>query len=205
MLEHYDCGQTLDQEGFHLITCKYGGGPVWSYDIIVAEWSACLTELGIPHQTEARNRYVQTDERPDITFYDIGSGVTYEYDVSLAHLWRKDIVNRAAKACRHAATKRESEECYKYSKEILPDGSSSEIVLLVFEHFGTWGSQAENLLHELRRKPGCIEERRVDAEFISYWQRLFSVTLQECNSKAVLRKVSKLLTNRLMEDNVVSR
>ena len=31
------------------------------------------------------------------------------------------------------------------------------------------------------------------------------MTLQECNSKVVLRKMSKLSTNRLMEDNVVSR
>ena len=83
--------------------------------------SACLHELGIPYQTEPRNRYVQTDGRPGITFYDIDSGVTYECDISLAHPWRKDIVNGAAKACRHAATKRESEKCYKYSKEVLPD------------------------------------------------------------------------------------
>ena len=74
----------------------------------------------------------------------------------------------AAKACKHATTKRESEKCYKYSKEILPDGSSPEIVLLVFEHFGTWGSQAEDLLHEPGRKAGLIEGRRVDVEFMSY-------------------------------------
>ena len=113
-----------------MITCKYGGGSVWSHDI-VADLSACLMELSIPHQTEPRNRYVQTDGRPDITFYDIDSVVTYECDVCLAHLWRKDIVNGAAKAYRHTATKRESEKCYKYSKEILPDGSIPEIVPVV--------------------------------------------------------------------------
>ena len=142
LLEHCDCRQKLDQEGFHLITSKYGSNPVWSHNTIVTEWSACLTELGIPHQTEPRNKYVQTDGRPDITFYDIDSGVTYECDVSLAHPWRKDIVNGAhpwrkdivngaAKACKHAVAKQESEKCYKYLKVILPDASSSEIVLLV--------------------------------------------------------------------------
>ncbi|XP_062507344.1 uncharacterized protein LOC134183777 [Corticium candelabrum] len=111
LLEHCDCRQKLDQEGFHLITFKYGGGRVWSHDIIVAEWFACLTELGIPHQTEPRHRYVRTDGRADITFYNIDSDVTYECDVSLAHPWRrKDIVNGTAKACRHAATKQESEK-----------------------------------------------------------------------------------------------
>ena len=34
---------------------------------------------------------------------------------------------------------------------------------------------------------------------------VFFVTLQKCNSKVILRKVSKLSTNRLMKDNVVSR
>ena len=97
-----------------------------------SEWSACLTQVGSPHQTEPRNRYAQTDGRPDIAFYNIDSVVTYECDVSLAHPWRKDIVNGAAKACRHAATKQELEKGYKYSKEILPDGSSPEIVPLVF-------------------------------------------------------------------------
>ena len=81
-----------------MITCKYGGDPVWSHDTIAAEWYACLTELGIPHPTEPRNRYVQNNGRPDITFYDIDSVVTYECDVSLAHPWRKDIVNGAGKA-----------------------------------------------------------------------------------------------------------
>ena len=49
-----------------------------------------------------------------------------------------------------------------------------------------------------------IEGRRVDADFISYCRQRFSVTLQNCNSKVVLRKVSKLSTNRLTEDNVVA-
>ena len=47
-------------------------------------------------------------------------------------------MNGAAKECRHAPTKRESEKFYKHSKEILPDGSSPEIVPLVIEHFSTW-------------------------------------------------------------------
>ena len=38
-------------------------------------------------------------------------------------------MNGAAKACRHAATKRELEKCYKYSKKILPDGSGPELFL----------------------------------------------------------------------------
>ena len=24
-----DCGTSLDEHGYHLLTCKFGGGPVW--------------------------------------------------------------------------------------------------------------------------------------------------------------------------------
>ena len=123
LLDHCDCRHKLDREGFHLITSIYEGGHVWSHDTIVAKWFGCLKELGTPHQTEPRNRYVQTDGRPDITFYDIDSGVTYECDVSLAHPWRKDIVHGACKGMQTCSDKRKSEKCYKYSKEILTDGT----------------------------------------------------------------------------------
>ena len=66
---------------------------------------ACLIELGIPHQTEPRNRYVQTNGRPDITFCDTDSGVTYECAVSLAHPWRKDI---GTELQRHADMQRQN-------------------------------------------------------------------------------------------------
>ena len=45
-----DCGACLDEHGYHLLTCKYGGGPVWQHNIIVSTWAKCLDELSIPHQ-----------------------------------------------------------------------------------------------------------------------------------------------------------
>ena len=27
-----DCGHDLDEQGFHLLTCKYGSGPVWTHN-----------------------------------------------------------------------------------------------------------------------------------------------------------------------------
>ena len=31
-----DCGAEVDPYGYHLLTCKKGGGPVWCHDSIVA-------------------------------------------------------------------------------------------------------------------------------------------------------------------------
>ena len=33
-----NCGAQLYNSGYHLLTCKTGGGPVWSHDIIAATW-----------------------------------------------------------------------------------------------------------------------------------------------------------------------
>ena len=30
-----ECGKSLDVEGYHLLTCKMGGGPVWSHNSVV--------------------------------------------------------------------------------------------------------------------------------------------------------------------------
>ena len=54
----YDCGKRLDDKGFHFITCKFGGGPVWSHDRIVDGWRELFRELGLHYKREERDRYV---------------------------------------------------------------------------------------------------------------------------------------------------
>ena len=73
-----DCGASLDEYGYHLLTCKYGGGPVWQHNIIVSTWAKCLDELSIPHQIEPRNRYADSENRPDIVVCDL-DGHTYHH------------------------------------------------------------------------------------------------------------------------------
>ena len=52
-----DCGASIDEHGYHLLTCKFGRGPVWQHNTIVSTWAKCLDELKIPHQVESRNKY----------------------------------------------------------------------------------------------------------------------------------------------------
>ena len=37
-IERCDCGATLDELGYHSLTCKKGGSPVWSHVSVVCEW-----------------------------------------------------------------------------------------------------------------------------------------------------------------------
>ena len=49
-----------------IITCKFGGGPVWSHDRIVDGWCELFRELSLHYKREERDRYVNNQNRPDI-------------------------------------------------------------------------------------------------------------------------------------------
>ena len=50
-LSSCQCEAVLDDSGYHLLTCKVGGGPVWSHESIANVWADCLSEL---HTTQER-------------------------------------------------------------------------------------------------------------------------------------------------------
>ena len=72
-------------------------------------WSDCLSDLHIHHQKEPRHRYADTENRPDIVFYDIATGSTKELDIAFAHRWSKDTIKGAAKEDGYATAKRSKE------------------------------------------------------------------------------------------------
>ena len=97
LINECDCGKELDKNGYHLLTCKSGGGPVWSHNCIMDEWTECLSDLHIPYQVEPRHHYTNTDNCPDITIFDIETGQTLDLDISLARPWSIDNVKRASR------------------------------------------------------------------------------------------------------------
>ena len=63
-----ECGKDVDKEGYHMLTCKHGGGPVWEHNTILSCWSECLNELQIFHHKEPRNRYAESENRLILCF-----------------------------------------------------------------------------------------------------------------------------------------
>ena len=137
-----ECGKDVDREGYHLLTCKVGGGPVWEHNMILSGWGECLEELQICHHKEPRNRYAES-EGPDIVFFDLESGHDVELDISLAHPWSLDTIRQAGQEDGYAALKREGKKMEKYGHEVLLCGSKPDLIPLVFEHFGHWGKSVE--------------------------------------------------------------
>ena len=103
----------------------------------------------------------------------------------------------------HAAAKREAAKSKKYSEESLADGSKPIVVPLVFEHFGRWGLKADELMNELGKKARGFDGRRIAVEFKTFWRKRLSITLQKCNSRVILRKLSRLSVRSLGDDSVL--
>ena len=81
-----ECGKPLDKKGYHLITCKIGGGPVWSHNSMVSAWSECLNQVVLTRAIEPRDCYSSSQARPDITIYNAtATDFNVELDISLAH------------------------------------------------------------------------------------------------------------------------
>ena len=146
-----DCGRSLDEHGYHLLTCKFGGGPVWQHNTIVSIWAKCLDELNIPHQVEPRNRYTDCENRPDITTYDPTGHLTKDLDTSLAHPHSCDTIQSAAKISSYAAELREKRKMTKYGQQQSIAASNTTCIPLVFEHFGLWGPMAKGYLDKISK------------------------------------------------------
>ena len=131
-IERCECSKINDREGYHLLTCKTGGGPIWSHESVANVWCDSLRDLNITHRREPRNLYEGSDSRPDIIAFDAQSGYDIELNISLAHPWNEDIILQATKVDGAAATKRASQKTEKYSKEIDAMGNASNCIPLVF-------------------------------------------------------------------------
>ena len=102
-----ECGKDIDKDGYHLLTCKTGGGPIWTHETLSSVWSDCLQHLKMSHQREPRNLYVNSDDRPDIVVFDAQQGCDIELNISAAHPWALHVISRAAQEDGAAAATRE--------------------------------------------------------------------------------------------------
>ena len=162
------------------------------HNAVVAGWSDCFRDLDLHHKLEPRDRYVNTEDRPDINVFDTQSGSTVELDISMAHPHSCDIITRAAKQEGAAAEYREKKKKAKYDKERLANGRSSSCIPIVFEHFGHWGGKASEYLNALAGLSRDDEGRKNPAEFRGLWRKRFSVLIQTWNARVILNKIKRL-------------
>ena len=114
-----------------------------------------------------------------------------ELDISLAHPWALDALPKAALEDGTAATRRETLKNDKHANKAHPCGTTLNFIPLVMEHFGRWGQEAPKYLNQLSSTATWTTECRQD-EFKNYWRTQFSITMQQCNARVLLQKMSRV-------------
>ena len=92
----------------------------------------------------------------------------------------------------YAASIREERKRKKYSEERLPGGYEANCIPLVFEHFGRWGSEAEDFWQHLAKQSSSISGSQNISNFKNFWRKRLSNILQQCNTQVMLKKLSRL-------------
>ena len=144
LISKCECRQQSDDTGYHLLTCKLGGGAVWQHDWIVSGWSELLRKLHVPCQTEPKGRYLNNEDRPDITAFNINSGVNFDLDIAMAHPFSKDIVKRASEeTVMQQKRERAEKDCQVPESDYINRRSSKvcSFGLWTLWELGKWGGQ----------------------------------------------------------------
>ena len=115
-----------------------------------------------------------------------------ELDISISHPWAGHTLSQSAIEDGVAAAKREQEKIQKYANELDIWGNPSSCIPIVFEHFGRWGKQANQFLHQLSLQSVNEDRSPNRHEFKTFWRRCLSVALQRCNVSVITRKLTRL-------------
>ena len=110
-----------------MVTAQYG-----QHNTIVSTLAKCLDELSINHQVEPRNRYADSENRPDIVAYDPDGHTTTDLDISMAHPYSGDTLRLAALKSGYAAEMREQRKVKKYGQHQSQSRTHTPCILLVF-------------------------------------------------------------------------
>ena len=197
-MSHCECGKVLNKDGYHPLSCKHEGDPIWQHDSVVSGWSECLREVGLHHRKEPRDRYTNNDCRPDIVVFDTDEGSNIDLDVAFAHPWSSEVLSKSTEEDEFAASAREKRKRKKYAKLALFCGgtTSPTLVSLVFEHFGRWGQEAERYLNTLASRARDCEGKKNHSEFVCYWRKRIAVIVQKANAGVILGKLKRITGGR---------
>ena len=86
------CGKDIDKQGYHLLTCKFGGGPIFRHDGYLDIYYNMLREVGFHCRKELTAQF-QNKQRPDIAVYDFHEGKKLLLDITITHPWAQSNIS----------------------------------------------------------------------------------------------------------------
>ena len=131
-------GKSVDPHGYHLLTCKLGGGPIRRHDHLSDSLYDLLRYLGFRCKKELQNQF-EGKKRPDVSFYEYHQGKKLLLDMTVTHPWALHNITLSKKTSGYAAAAKGRSKNSKYLSVATNLGFALEV-------FGCWGEQGDNSL-----------------------------------------------------------
>ena len=191
------CKQPLDSSGYHILTCKWGGGIIRRHDHIADCLYKMLTSVGYRCRKELPDQF-DGKQRPDVAVYDYKDGKKLLLDVTIAHPAARKYISKSHSVAGFAATEREKQKNTKYLSK------SRELGYLfkpfAMEVFGRWSDSAQNFLSETSKFAASTLQIS-SAEFLHMWRRRFATCLQKENVSIMSEKMKSLVPKTTVDAN----
>ena len=179
------CGEPIDNFGYHLLTCKLGGG----YSSTRSSLRQCISNVGLRCGKEITEQF-EGKQRPDIAVYDFDNGKKLLLDITIAHSWAQNYISRNFTTEGFAAAERDRIKNNKY----LQMSTDLEYLFRPFslEVFGRMEESARETLKQVSRLAAPLA-RYSSEEFLNKWRRRLSVCLQKGNARILSNNVNTII------------
>ena len=112
------CGKDVDQKGYHLLTCKFGGDPIRRHDHFLDSYYDMLQSADFRCKKDITAQFEGKQCR-DITDYNYRDGKKLLLDITVTHPWSKTNLSGSSERAGFAATAKEKENTKYLTKATL--------------------------------------------------------------------------------------
>ena len=183
------CGEPIDKFGYHLLTCKWGGGAIHRHDRGLDSVHQMLSSVGLRCRKDLIEQF-EGKQRPDIAVYDFDNGKKLLLDITISHPWAQNYIGRSCTTARFAAAERDrikNNKCLQMSNDL--GYLFRPFSLKVFVRLGV---SARVTLKQVSRLAAPLAGFSPE-EFLNEWRRRLSVCLQKGNARILFNKVDTII------------
>ena len=131
------CDKDVDDNGYHLLTCRFGGGPIRRHDHFMDSFYEMLRSVDLRCRKELTAQF-QGKQRPDIADYNYRDGKKLLLDITITHVWFATNLSGSSEKAGFAASSKERGEKNKYLQKASSLGHLFRPIAV--EVFGRWFS-----------------------------------------------------------------
>ena len=192
------CGKDVDDKGYHLLTCKFGGGSgIRRHDHFLDSYYDMLRSVDLRCRKELTSQF-EGKQRPDIAVYNYRDGKKLLLDITVTHPWSKTNLSSSSEKAGFAAATKEKEKNGKYLSK-----AGHLFRPIAIEVFGQWGEGAEETLKEVSLLAPSVLGVPY-GQFKRDWAIQLAVCLQKENAEMINNKILSIVGRKTIEQKTVN-